>query len=109
MAGSIQLVEQVFKGLSNLTLAGINAPRFAHCGIYSRYILELACSPSVACISAPINQLEAGRERNSLYASVAQSFVTLGGIDGMAKTNVYPVMDWEEIERAHFAQQHCSI
>jgi hypothetical protein len=33
----------------------------------------------------------------------------LDGIEGMAKTNVYPVMDWEEIERAHFAQQHCSI
>jgi hypothetical protein len=68
MAGSTQLVEQVFKGLSNLTLAGINAPRFAHCGIYSRYILELACSPSVACISAPINQLEAGGDCRSLYA-----------------------------------------
>jgi hypothetical protein len=109
MAGSTQLVEQVFKGLSNLTLAGINAPRFAHCGIYSRYILELACSPSVACISAPINQLEAGGDCRSLYAWFAPNYEMLDGIEGMAKTNVYPVMDWEEIERAHFAQQHCSI
>jgi hypothetical protein len=109
MAGSIQLVEQVYKGLSNLTLAGINAPRFAHCGIHSRYILESACSPSVACISAPINQLEAGRDRITLYATVEQSFVRLNETGQKAKTNVYPVMDWEEIERAHFAQQHCSI
>jgi hypothetical protein len=28
-----------------------------------------------------------------------------------AGKNIYSiqVMDWEEIERAHFAQQHCSI
>jgi hypothetical protein len=69
MAGSIQVVEQVFKGLSNLTLAGINAPRFAHCGIYSRYILEVTCSPSVACIIAPINQLEAREGSRSSCAS----------------------------------------
>jgi hypothetical protein len=60
-------------------------------------------------MSAPINQLEAREGSRSFYASIVQNLEMLDGTGQKAKTNVYPVMDWEEIERAHFAQQHCSI